>query len=176
MKMLDTKAKEHLKNVAINAIQNRIAGQNYEKTSIFIPGESYNGVFVTLKKKSTGALRGCIGFVNPIQSSLEEAVAQMATSSALDDPRFLPVVQSELDDLDVEISILNKPEKISDTNELDPNKYGIIVRSGTQMGLLLPNIDGVTTAQQQIAIAKDKAQIRPGQDIQLERFSIQKIT
>lgn len=128
------------------------------------------GVFVSLKKK--GELRGCIGTIEPTRPSIAEEIAGNAISSASRDPRFPPVSEDELNDLRYSVDVLEEPEEIPDTSFLDPSEFGVIVRSGNRSGLLLPDLEGVDTAEDQIAIARMKAGIRPGEPVQLMRFKV----
>ena len=132
------------------------------------------GVFVTLWARGR-ELRGCIGHVSPVHDTLVEEVASCAIASATEDPRFPPVALHELALLEVEISILETPEKIRGLESLDPGVYGVIVSSGYRRGVLLPEVDGVDTAEQQVEIAKAKGGIRPGEPVALERFRVLKI-
>ena len=97
------------------------------------------GAFVTLKKG--GELRGCIGTLE-CRRPLAEEVARVAVSAALEDPRFAPVTQSELDDLDVEVSVLGPLEPIdpSDPSAIELGRHGLVVEQGPRRGLLLPQV------------------------------------
>lgn len=130
------------------------------------------GVFVTLHRH--GALRGCIGTITATQATLLDEVTAMAIEAATADPRFPPVTVDELDDLDVDVSVLQPPEPIDTIDALDPKQYGVIVTHGGRRGLLLPDIDGIDTALQQVAIARRKAGIAPGTDVALQRFRVVK--
>ncbi len=132
------------------------------------------GVFVTLHKKSTGELRGCIGTIGPTQPTLAHEVIQNAISSATRDWRFEPVGPDELDDLEYEVSVLYPPEPISGPDELDPKQYGVIVQRGGRRGLLLPDIEGVDDVATQIRIARQKAGIGPHEPVKLYRFRVEK--
>jgi len=128
------------------------------------------GVFVSLKKH--GNLRGCIGTITPVTSSISEEILRNAVSSCSEDPRFDKVRPDELADLVYSVDVLASPEPIESENELDVRRYGVIVSSGHKRGLLLPNLEGVDTVSQQISIASKKAGIRPGEKISLERFEV----
>lgn len=128
------------------------------------------GTFVSLKKG--GALRGCIGTFSPIQNTVAEEIIHNAVSAGTGDPRFDPVDLSELDDLDISVDILSEPERINAISELDPEKYGVIVKKGGRRGLLLPMLEGVDTAEQQVRIAMSKAGIKAGEAIELYRFTV----
>lgn len=130
------------------------------------------GVFVSIKKK--GALRGCIGTFSPTTANIAYEIIQNAISAATKDPRFSPVEVSELGDLEYSVDILTKPEQIADRRELDPKKFGVIVQSGNRRGLLLPDLEGVDTVDEQVNIAMMKAGIYPEDDIDLYRFEVKR--
>lgn len=128
------------------------------------------GVFVSIKK--SGNLRGCIGTIEPVKPNIVEEVVANAVSAGIWDPRFQPVGPEELDDLEYSVDVLQPPEPINDLSKLDPEKYGVIVSAGRRSGLLLPNIEGVTTVEEQVAIARQKAGIGPDESVRLERFEV----
>lgn len=128
------------------------------------------GAFVTLKKD--GHLRGCIGTTVPTQPSLVEEIMANAIKAATEDPRFPQVRQAELDELTISVDILGEPEAISGPEDLEPQKYGVIVRKGFRSGLLLPALEGIDSAEEQINIAKEKAGIGPHEPVKLERFLV----
>ncbi len=96
------------------------------------------GVFVTLKKN--GKLRGCIGQIIPGDKPLWKVVRDMAIEAATQDPRFQPVSKEELNDLEYEISVLSKPQKIDDWKKIQLEKHGVIVRRGFNSGVFLPQV------------------------------------
>jgi AmmeMemoRadiSam system protein A len=126
------------------------------------------GVFVTLM--NGGTLRGCVGSVEPTQGTLAEEVVRSALLAATDDPRFLPVRPDELEQLCYEVSVLEPPEPVESIDELDPATYGVVVESGSRRGLLLPAVQGVDTAEDQVAIARRKAGIPASAEVKLFRF------
>lgn len=128
------------------------------------------GVFVSLKKH--GKLRGCIGTIYPTRRTAAEEIAAMAIESGTADPRFPPVEVDELEELSYSVDILKPPQRVGGIEELDPRRYGVIVRSGRKTGLLLPDLPGVDTPEEQVAIAKQKAGIGPGEPFELERFEV----
>ncbi len=131
------------------------------------------GVFVSIKKK--GSLRGCMGTFIPSTKNLYEEIVKNALSAAYQDPRFPPVTVQELKDLDYTVDVLSEPEKVRDINELDHIKYGVIVKKGFLRGLLLPNIEGVNSVEEQLRIAKLKAGIEPfDSDIEIYRFTVER--
>lgn len=128
------------------------------------------GVFVSLKKR--GQLRGCIGTILPVTENITEEIRRNAVSAGIDDPRFDPVQPEELQDLEYSVDILTEPEPIDSAAQLDPKRYGVIVTHGAKRGLLLPDLAGVDTTEEQIAIARQKAGIRSGETISLSRFEV----
>lgn len=130
------------------------------------------GAFVSLKKH--GDLRGCIGTYLPVHENLAEEIIENAISAATRDPRFPPVEEWELEDLDVSVDVLTPPEPVSDVSALDAKRYGVIVKSGWRTGLLLPDLEGVDTPEHQISICMMKAGIRPGEPYDLYRFEVER--
>ena len=130
------------------------------------------GVFVSIHKK--GDLRGCIGTFDPAASNVAEEVVRNAISSATDDPRFEPVAPGELKDLDYSVDVLTRPEPVANKEQLDPKKYGVIVQSGWRRGLLLPDLEGVDTVEEQISISRQKAGIGANEPILLFRFEVKR--
>lgn len=134
--------------------------------------ERRGGVFVSLKKKRE--LRGCIGTFLPTTENVACEVIRNAISAATEDPRFPPVKAEELDELDISVDILSKPEFVSDLSQLDPKRYGVIVESGWRRGLLLPDLEGVDTVEQQLSIAMAKAGIKPKEQMKIYRFQVER--
>ena len=131
---------------------------------------SPKGVFVSIKKQ--GQLRGCIGTISATKETLAEEIQSNSLKAALEDPRFEPIKEDELDQLTYSVDILEKPEKIASMKELNPEIYGVIVKKGSRQGLLLPMLEGIDTVEEQVTIAKQKAGIRPHEDVELERFRV----
>lgn len=129
------------------------------------------GTFVSIKKKDK-SLRGCIGTILATQVSLAEEIIRNAIAAATEDPRFPPIREEELDDLVYSVDVLSKAEMVPDESHLDPAKYGLIVQSGYCRGLLLPDIDGVDTVEDQICIAKRKAGLPDDEPCELLRFTV----
>lgn len=133
--------------------------------------EDRAGVFVSLHEN--GSLRGCIGTIGPVQANIVEEIIQNGISACSHDPRFLPVTEDELDYLSYSVDVLMEPEPIEDASSLDPKRYGVIVTKGARRGLLLPNLEGVDTVDEQLSIAKQKAGLSPmDQAVSLERFEV----
>ena len=129
------------------------------------------GVFVSIKKN--GQLRGCIGTFFPAEETIAHELIANAVKSASTDPRFPPITESELVGLTISVDVLSEPEPCDET-QLDPSRFGVIVESGWRRGLLLPDLEGVDTVANQVAIVKDKAGIREGEPVSLLRFTVER--
>ncbi len=128
------------------------------------------GAFVSIHAK--GRLRGCIGTIAPTRKCLAEEIMHNAVSAAVHDPRFDPIRPDELRWLEISVDVLGEAEDIDSEDALDVRRYGVIVSRDHRRGLLLPDLDGVDTVEQQIAIARKKAGIRAGEKVQLQRFEV----
>ena len=128
------------------------------------------GAFVSIHEH--GQLRGCIGTISPTRSNLAEEIIFNAISASTRDPRFRPISKEELPFLEINVDVLGEPEDIDSEDDLDAKRYGVIVTNGLRRGLLLPDLDGVETVQQQIAIAKQKAGIASYEKVSLQRFEV----
>jgi len=138
-----------------------------------LPGEFYDeqaGVFVSLHIGNQ--LRGCIGTIIPTKSSLAEEIISNAISAGMRDYRFNPVTDKELTQLSYSVDVLLTPEQIDSKEKLDINKYGVIVSHNHKTGLLLPNIDGINSVDEQIRIALKKAGIDEFEQYKLHRFEV----
>lgn len=126
--------------------------------------------FVCIKTEGRG-LRGCIGTVEPEHDSLAEEVIDNAIKAATRDPRFRPVSAEELSLLRYSVDVLGALEPTT-LEDLDPSVFGVVVTndSCTRRGLLLPNIDGIRTADQQVGVAARKAGIGTHETVRLFRF------
>jgi AmmeMemoRadiSam system protein A len=157
----------------------RLALETYVRTGKVMPvpaGTSLSreiaAAFVSLK--IDGKLRGCMGTVEAAHKNLAAEIIANAISAGTADPRFKPVERQELDQLEYGVDVLSKPEEISSPQELDCKKYGVIVQSGHRRGLLLPDLEGVDSVQEQLAIALQKAGILPGQRHRIFRFTVRR--
>ena len=130
------------------------------------------GVFVSLHRH--GQLRGCIGTFEPAKDNVAEEIIANAISSSTGDPRFPPVTVSELDDMEYSVDILTKPEPVTDISQLDHKGYGVIVESDWRKGLLLPDLEGVDSVEEQIAICRLKAGISADEPVRLYRFQVRR--
>lgn len=127
------------------------------------------GVFVSLKKE--GQLRGCIGTVFPTTENIANEIIRNSVEAGLYDPRFISVTEDELEDIDFSVDVLTEPEETT-KEELDPKKYGVIVRRGHKSGLLLPDLEGVDTVEEQLSIALQKGGIHQDEDYAIEKFEV----
>jgi AmmeMemoRadiSam system protein A len=127
------------------------------------------GAFVSIHEH--GMLRGCIGTICATQATLAEEVVHNAIDAATRDPRFPPITADELDLLDIKVDVLHEAESCG-ASDLDPKTYGVIVSCDRRRGLLLPDLEGVETVDQQIDIARKKAGIAPHEGLRLERFKV----
>ncbi|MDP2167115.1 MAG: AmmeMemoRadiSam system protein A [Thermodesulfovibrionales bacterium] len=131
------------------------------------------GAFVSLKIQ--GQLRGCIGTIMPVTGCVAEEVIKNAIASSTGDPRFPPVEESEIARLQYSVDVLCPPESVKDISELDAKRYGVIVSLGGRKGLLLPDLEGVDTVEEQLRIARMKAGIGPDEKgIRIERFEVRR--
>ena len=142
-----------------------------------LPPKAYQekkGVFVSLHLKD-GSLRGCIGTFAPQQKNLGQEIINNAVAAATQDPRFPPVTINELDQLNLKVDVLSIPKPIKQDFPLDPKRYGLIVStSDGRKGLLLPDIEGVDTPQEQIKICKQKGGILPHEPVSFQVFTVKR--
>ncbi|MCL2684140.1 MAG: AmmeMemoRadiSam system protein A [Synergistaceae bacterium] len=129
--------------------------------------------FVSIKTAS-GNLRGCIGTIVPVQTSLDREIIENAISSSTRDPRFPAITASELPSVVFSVDVLGEPERITDRGMLDAKCWGVIVSKGMRRGVLLPDLEGVDTVDYQLEIACRKAGISDINGITIERFSVKR--
>jgi len=156
------------------------------------------GVFVSLHKVKNGqeVLRGCIGTYLPTKENIALETIENAILAATEDPRFEPLKIEELPEIIFTVYILSSPHLVKEIKELDPKKFGIIVKSlpikykavrGKEVifdglspektGILLPDLEGIDTIEDQILIACQKANIDPfSEDFLIYKFEVQKFT
>jgi AmmeMemoRadiSam system protein A len=130
------------------------------------------GVFVSLHRQAQ--LRGCIGTFAPTTENVAQEIIHNAIEASTGDPRFPSLRADELEDLEISVDVLTDPVPVKSAKELDAKKYGVIVKSGQRKGLLLPNLPGVNTPQEQIAICRRKAWINDNDPIELFRFEVRR--
>jgi len=131
------------------------------------------GAFVTLRTLA-GDLRGCIGTTEPAHSTVAEEIIQNAIHSATRDPRFPPVTVGELADLTYGVDVLSAPEPVLGPGDLDAVRFGVIIETldANRRALLLPGIQGIDTVDQQWQAVHQKAGIRVGEPVRVERFTV----
>jgi len=131
------------------------------------------GVFVSLHMKD-GSLRGCIGTLQATRNTIEEEIVNNAISAATRDPRFKPLAEKELSELDISVDVLGIAEKVDNLADLNPKEYGLIVQTADgRRALLLPDLEGVETAEEQLHITCRKGNIDPAHDsYELFRFRV----
>ncbi|MBI1946185.1 MAG: AmmeMemoRadiSam system protein A [Deltaproteobacteria bacterium] len=167
----DDKKLEGLVDVAEAALHQHLHGGRRHGSAALDAG-NFTGVFVTWRKN--GDLRGCIGRMT-LTGSVADAVRELAVAAAVDDPRFPPVTKEELGELCGEVTLLHPTEPVDDVRQLDPRIFGVEVSAGWRRGVLLPDLEGVDTVEEQLAIVLRKAGIARHESYQLRRFRAQKV-
>jgi AmmeMemoRadiSam system protein A/AmmeMemoRadiSam system protein B len=158
--------------LARESLTNYLIEGNLMELPSYVTDEMINtkrGVFVSLKKY--GALRGCIGTIFPVTESIAEEIMRNAIEAGEGDPRFSPVSEGELEDIVFSVDVLTEPIAAS-KEELNPKIYGVVVRSGRKSGLLLPDLEGVNTVEEQLSIVLNKASIPPSEKYSIEKFEV----
>lgn len=152
---------EYIKNHKVVEVPDNLPEELLNKQS---------GVFVSIHK--FGSLRGCIGTFLPTTDNIASEIIRNAISAATNDYRFPPIVVDELEWLEINVDVLSEPKPVTNMNILDPKKYGVIVRNEEKSGLLLPDLDGVDTVEEQLKIAKKKAGILDSDEYEIEYFEV----
>lgn len=134
--------------------------------------ESRAGCFVSLKMGDS--LRGCMGTISPTRENLAREIIANAVSAGFRDPRFPPLEADEIPRLHVSVDVLGEMEPVAGLQGLDPVRYGLLVRSGSKSGVLLPDLEGVDTPEKQLQIARRKAGIEPDQPQEIFRFRVER--
>ncbi|MCR4819415.1 MAG: AmmeMemoRadiSam system protein A [Fretibacterium sp.] len=129
--------------------------------------------FVSIKQKD-GALRGCIGTLAPAWPSLDREIIENAVLASTRDPRFPPMTAAELGGVVFSVDVLSEPEPVEDMGQLDPRRFGVIVSKGLRRGVLLPDLEGVDTVEQQVSIAAQKAGLYSLDGVKFERFRVER--
>jgi AmmeMemoRadiSam system protein A len=141
-----------------------------------IPSELYKqkrACFVSLHKLN-GDLRGCIGTIEPKEENIVLEISCNAISAAMNDSRFTPLRYNEMENIELSVDVLSKPEPISNINDLDPDIFGVIVSDGgVKRAVLLPGLEGIGTIEKQLRVVKRKAGLS---DISDEYLTIHRFT
>lgn len=150
--------KQMLKKIAYESIKDSLEGKGISRLSHLTDNLLAKcGAFVSLHKQNR--LRGCIGHFGE-DVPLHEIVAEMARAAAFEDPRFVPVSHEELDDIDIEISVLTPMRRIQSLDEFEMHRHGIYIRKGYRSGTFLPQVaDEVNWTKEEFVshCAQDKA-------------------
>ncbi len=165
--------KDPLVNLARKAIEHYVKDQSILSIEV-LPGidpHMQAACFVSLHKQDR--LRGCIGTLQPTQSNLIREIIHNAIAACSRDPRFNPVTEEELLDLEISVDVLS-PAQQTTKDQLDPKRYGVIVRSSWRTGVLLPDLEGIHSIDEQLNIACRKAGIDPSDAYSIERFEVKR--
>ena len=158
--LLSDDEKQILKDIALTSIKDSLDGKRItQSTKLTATLKQRCGAFVSLHKQ--GRLRGCIGHFGE-DVPLHEIVAEMARAAAFEDPRFMPVTKDELDNIDIEISVLTPMRRIESLDEFELHRHGIYIRKGYRSGTYLPQVaDEVNWTKEEFVshCAQDKAGI-----------------
>jgi len=128
------------------------------------------GVFVSIKRKDQ--LRGCIGTLNPQEPNLAMEIIENAVKAAIKDPRFSPITPQEVPNLNFAVDVIFPMERVEGSLDLDPKVYGLVVKSKKRQGVLLPNLEGVKSVEDQIKICRAKGRIKETDPQELYRFKV----
>lgn len=161
-------------NLAKEAVRHYLERNNFPDPpgSLGEEFDSKAGVFVSIKK--SGQLRGCVGTLVPTEPNLAKEIIRNAIHSATQDPRFPSVKPNELSELTFSVDVLTPAEKIENQSALDCKKYGLILRSGDKQGVLLPDIAGVSSVEEQIQICRKKAGLKEEESAEMYRFEVKR--
>ncbi len=179
-------------SIAKSAVETYIKEKKVIEPSEILPKELFEkraGVFVTIEQDKK--LRGCIGTYLPTKINIVEEIINNAIAAATEDYRFESIKKEELPHLSYSVYILSEPELVENTNELNPKKFGIIVKTAPftypnenpvfdgnisfKAGVLLPDLEGINTPEEQFSIACQKAGINPEREkVFIYRFTTEK--
>lgn len=168
------RAREHSAvKLARYAIEAFLHGEKNPKVPPNTPEElltAQSGVFVSLY--NDGEQRGCIGTTCATHPNLAEEIIYNAICAATRDKEYAPIGLRELHDLTITVDVIHTPEEITDKNQIDPQKHGIIVENRGKIGIILPAVVGINTAEAQISAARERAGIHPWHRLKIRRFSV----
>jgi len=182
----------HYISLAKSAVENYVKEGKVIEPPSDLPKEFYEkraGTFVTIKKGND--LRGCIGTYLPTRPTIVGEIIRNAIAAATEDYRFGSIKKEELPFLSYEVYILSEPEPVDDIKNMDPKKFGIIVKTTPfaypnqdvvfdgnaplKSGLLLPDLEGIDTTEEQFVLACQKGQIDPEKEKTfIYRFTVEK--
>lgn len=170
--MEDRKNESVYVRLARESLEYYLTNRKYIQIPDYATEEMINerrGAFVSLKK--SGELRGCIGTILPTTKNVAQEIIRNAVEAGEHDPRFYPVDLKELRDISISVDVLTTPVPAK-REELDPKRYGVIVRKGGRSGLLLPDLEGVNTVEEQLGIALRKGGISENENYEIEKFEV----
>ena len=130
------------------------------------------GTFVSIKKQ--GSLRGCIGTMTPKYKNLAEEVIQNALRSANEDPRFDPIQKKELPSLTFSVDVLQPLEKIENIKDHNIKQFGLVIRGKGKQGVLLPDLDIIKSADQQLKVCLKKGGFKLNDTYEIFRFEVKR--
>ena len=130
------------------------------------------GTFVSIKKQ--GSLRGCIGTMTPKYKNLAEEVIQNALRSASEDPRFDPIQKKELPSLTFSVDVLQPLEKIENIKDHNIKQFGLVIRGKGKQGVLLPDLDIIKSADQQLKVCLKKGGFKSHDTYEIFRFEVKR--
>ena len=144
--------------IVINADKVRFTGSKWDQKEY----QRYSGYPGGLKRRTASEVLA----KNPI------AIIENAVKAATRDPRFSPVTPSEVSDLSFSIDVILPMEKVKDVKDLDPKKFGLVIKSDQKQGVLLPDLDGVQSVRDQIHICRNKGRIQANDPQEMYRFQV----
>ena len=130
------------------------------------------GVFVCLHREKK--LQGCVGTPVPLSPSVAKETIRNSVGAATKDPRFSPLSLEELEGLCISVDVLSPLEPIPSGAHWDVRRYGVLVDQESRRGILLPGVEGVATAQEQVEIACRKAGIDPKSSFRVQLFQVER--
>jgi AmmeMemoRadiSam system protein A len=139
--MLTQEQRTQLLRIARQSIEAALDGRRADVDTVQLDDtlRRPSGAFVSLHTRGDGALRGCIGSIQPV-APLHQAIASSAVNAAFRDPRFYPLRKDELPNVEIEISVMSPIGPVSDIAEVEVGRDGLIVSRGSRIGLLLPQV------------------------------------
>lgn len=168
--------KDPLVALARQAIESYVREQTIVRPSLPTGGEMRRAATFVSLHLPDGSLRGCMGTTEPQKGTVEEEIVANAITAATSDPRFYAVGPQELAGLDISVDVLGPAEEVSGLEDMDPKRYGMIVATmDGRRALLLPDLEGVETTDQQLRITCRKGNIDPDNDeYELYRFQVER--
>ena len=155
------------------SVEARAKGEPLRDLPEDLPGEmkrNPSGVFVSIYRN--GELRGCVGTIRPVNFSVGEEIMEVAGKAAFSDPRFAPVQESELEQLDYTVDVVGRLKRVASEKDLNVERFGVLLICGGRQGVALPGLEGVENESSQIALALRNGNIREDERYVLYRFPV----